>query len=95
MNEQKQKHTPGPWEVGPEGQVRAMTGRQICDPRQWTSEGQANASLIAAAPELLAALRVLVNAAYESANHHSFTPFYLTELAVANAAIAKAEGGVL
>ncbi len=64
-------HTPGPWEYGkyhPSGPNRfghfdiTQTGEMYIHARSFASgpesEGQANARLIAAAPELLAALRM-------------------------------------
>lgn len=42
--------------------------------------------------ELLSALSLLVNAAYEDANKKQFAPFHASELAAANIAIAKSKG---
>ena len=60
------KHTPGPWAVGPDLEVfYAPNGAPITRPLRLTSmdgrteEDVANAKLIAAAPELLAALEGL------------------------------------
>ena len=69
------KHTPGPWRVvvgpkynshitatngfaGPGGIINVTLPRSIAFPS--SAEGQANARLIAAAPEMLAALRAFV-----------------------------------
>jgi hypothetical protein len=52
------KHTPGPWHVANGVQIRGQRD-QIA--RVWmmrNGEGSANARLIAAAPEMLAALRL-------------------------------------
>lgn len=52
-------HTPGPWEVFDEINVRAVNGinRYICT---CSGNARANAHLIAAAPDLLAALEAVV-----------------------------------
>jgi len=60
MNKQKMSHTHGPWEV-----FDSHTGIYILDSAEqaavcrleWCLEAEANARLIAAAPELLAALK--------------------------------------
>ena len=60
------KHTPGPWEVerslnGDYSVRHTATGNHpICDVFYVTETGQANASLIAAAPDLLAACKALL-----------------------------------
>ena len=87
------KHTPGPWHVGGlQGTGRAAIvyspdGYSICDcksyhgKREW-SEMEANARLIAAAPDLLAALEYWFDSNADS-----------KKLAgMARAAIAKAKG---
>lgn len=73
------KHTPGPWQVGAGGNAHAnrvwtadmrpivnlcsmSTGIAMYDP-----EAQANARLIAAAPELLEVVRELIEAGHEDA----------------------------
>ena len=86
------KHTPGPWAVGPDLEVfYAPNGAPITRPLRLTSlvgrteEDVANAKLIAAAPELLAALEGLTEG-----------PLSLNELnelmADAREVIAKAKG---
>lgn len=58
----KTKHTPGPWEAAKKGypttRIEASTGQIICDVNSihFSGTGEANAKLIAAAPELLEAL---------------------------------------
>lgn len=83
-------HTPGPWEVSMGEDVRAENGRwvakmysqgSISDAARIVAESEANARLIAAAPELLAALKGMLDP-------DGYTPV----LAIARAAIAKAEG---
>jgi len=99
-------HTPGPWRistldartVGPERDLTAhgTTVTQLQAVARVTERGiesDANARLIAAAPELLAALKAIVAVLQKEApgtrlNHHS----YDTIGAQAHAAIAKAEG---
>jgi hypothetical protein len=55
------KHTPGPWNVSfcDDDEVRSDDGRLLCVtvPLGFDVEEKANARLIAAAPELLAALQ--------------------------------------
>lgn len=101
------KHTPGPWSIK-RGTITweivsesEYVGRVYSTSRSEDisddAEGVANAALIAAAPDLLAALRgVIRSAAYESGQAEPS----LRELTVgikyldaARAAIAKAEGG--
>jgi hypothetical protein len=82
------EHTPGPWWVGPhyKSDVESSEGRITeCRPMQ-TPRAIANAHLIAAAPELLAALKKAVTALdYEGFGTDDF-----------RAVVAKAEGdGVL
>ena len=63
-------HAPGPWEIGPDGRsIKNVYGSRSCDDSQlWpvrvTGRGVnqlANARLIAAAPELLDALKDMVD----------------------------------
>ena len=89
------KHTPGPWDAlkGRDGNIRGIKGRhgpEIVNVINWngisspaSSVGQANARLIAAAPELLEACMA---AAEYDALLDDFT------LASLRAAIAKATG---
>jgi hypothetical protein len=90
-------HTPGPWRAQPESnnyQVRVYEGPcSRCVADVWGDCDElayhvhANASLIAAAPDLLAALKALVED-----GRCSTYPADDGLLAVADAAIAKAEG---
>ena len=98
----KMSHTPGPWirdrESGFDCDVRAANGRKIAsvnvqcmaktkqqfDGRK--SENEANALLIAAAPELLEALKMIANA-----ENSALDLAYCK--GIARAAIAKATGG--
>ena len=105
------KHTPGPWswaETSSSMNMPCLTSPsgEICnfgdDTQYYPTEGippnEANARLIAAAPELLEAAK-LVLAWYEAEDNHAGTDFYQriqmcrdSEAAV-RAAIAKATGG--
>jgi len=91
------KHTPGPWKAIPcpspmdksafgVAAVEPMRGR-IDSSLQGMTE--ANARLIAAAPDLLEACKQLVNAAYKPCGHQ-YDCICAGDLA--RAAIAKAEG---
>lgn len=95
MSREAMKHTPGPWVVDPA--VRQgftvyapkegfIVGTQDEEGRYGAIESEANARLIAAAPDLLEALKELVAAA-DGVNAGP-----LTWLAKARAAIAKATG---
>jgi hypothetical protein len=91
------KHTQGPWEVTSANRpfeylevMGSQDGRIVCG-MEWTDNAstqarhEANARLIAAAPELLEALKEIVDSLKD-------TPVYSHSLAVALATIAKAEG---
>lgn len=84
-----QAHTPGPWRVDPKAALRivaagndtvASAGCQSSLRNEW----EANAHLIAAAPDLLAALKAFVAA---GDGHYEFEDKWLA----AHAAITKAE----
>lgn len=87
------QHTPGPWELTGRTTIRTRAlvpniGRQLIAHVHWR-DGRANADLIAAAPEMLDALRQCVIAlAHASAND----PTYDAAYKAADAAIAKAMG---
>lgn len=98
-------HTPGPWEydgltpahnhpaiMDPTGTIQlahVLTGRNLEGKRVDEFEADANARLIAAAPELLAALRLFLGLMDLAAPAIKGEPEYKA----ARAAIAKAEGG--
>lgn len=91
------KHTPGPWHVDGDnvfGQCENWFGYLICEPLGGTPEqAQANAALIAAAPDLLATLEEIVDchaALTRQVGHNDDTAVCLV---AARAAIAKAKGG--
>lgn len=97
-------HTPGPWRVsklGGEPMVYGPQGAQIVNMRDalvFADENEANARLIAAAPELLAVLQSFVNAWAEQidkdkeVNGSDAVDFIAGYLDDARAAIAKAKG---
>ncbi|MBU6336083.1 MAG: hypothetical protein KGS47_16970 [Chloroflexi bacterium] len=90
------KHTPGPWAAhdkaayGTSITNGSITGQYIADVQMYRGltldEYKANVRLIAAAPDLLASLRVFVERAWSSCR------FSDAEVAAARAAIAKATG---
>lgn len=91
------KPRPGPWELypvtGKSGKnklaLRAYAGRHICDISIYDDEDAADARLIAAAPELLAALKLLSAEEWRDDDD----PILISAREQARAAIAKAEGG--
>ena len=94
-------HTPGPWEVEGDQIVTTDAGIPICstplaDEIAWggpdlINEVEANARLIAAAPDLLATVKLLIERACPHPDE--MTPEEYAALESARAAIAKAEGG--
>ena len=91
-----QQHTPGPWTGEPAGEAMGIATFQVATLRDanGVSEvtarpvfGEANARLIAAAPELLAALKVIVLTPGILAHLEATDPMALDQ---ARAAIAKA-----
>ena len=96
----KTKYTPGPWSVHCGDLVVSHSGRAIADceatpygdrPAPPNSEDAANARLIAAAPDLLEALKTCEGniSSLNGAHPSIFGPW----LKVVREAIAKAEGG--
>lgn len=91
----KAKHTPGPWAVIPQpcrkGFKFAVCGEEFwpaaifSDGRENAGTAEANANLIASAPELLDALRYMV----DNAEAAGWSGLMLRD---ARAAISKAEG---
>jgi len=101
MSKEKQNHTPGPWTHDEAQDFRICVFTEgpedpICDVRchdgsSSGEHGEANARLIAAAPELLSALHI----AKHYADCHDLATAdekVREDLEVINAAIAKAEG---
>jgi hypothetical protein len=100
-------HTLGPWEISDRPRKSFASGELmyhvdgpeiLFDYEDWGYSRQ-SASLIAAAPELLEALRVFVSCSLPVSTEidergHRWTEAYLDQaLPIARAAIAKAEGG--
>ena len=85
-------HTSGPWEVlhGPEWEGFTVSGlRLVAKVHEWgfNGEAEANARLIAAAPELLAALEDIV-----ASSDANCGDSLMNAIQAALAAIAKAKG---
>lgn len=97
------EHTPGPWTTAEYDDRLMINGVRgfVCTMDQPTGpEQQANASLIAAAPDLLAALKNVVADIldYERINNLAPSPgkkYCWQSVAQADAAIAKAESRAL
>jgi len=88
------KHTSGPWRALPDGTIVAGPNGTHVAYTANTGMGRAfapNAALIAAAPELLAAL-VMVRDADDDCIRDGFEPMPRTPRAKIDAAIAAAEG---
>ena len=90
------KHTPGPWHVHMKHLIKCDAGLVIADVERTASHiikpaRVANAHLIAAAPELLDAARMMADLVDDLLVQAGAN--YADELAAARAAIAKAEGG--
>lgn len=97
----KPTHTPGPWEVNfgmrpPRVWAALAPEAAICDMPRWAIENwderSANARLIAAAPDLLAALKAFVNDARFAIISDGGAEAANEMLWRARAAIAAAEG---
>lgn len=101
------KHTPGPWEFktaanGDNGILAEGTGvfaEAFAEIRHGgenaRDEALANARLIAAAPDLLAALKALRLQALQSTVNDRANEWGMEALGLARCAISKAEGTVL
>jgi len=92
------KHTPGPWRIkwgenifgGERLVANAGSHQQNFDTEKAAAENKANARLIAAAPDLLEALKAVVTE--DGKGWTNLTVGSDSTLAAAVAAIAKAEG---
>ena len=97
---ERAEHTAGPWKRSDYGQIVAPDGKDVCfrsvttmcsGSEESIAESEANTDLIAAAPDLLAALiraREAVNAIVLSTHSVSFD----ADLRAIDAAISKATG---
>jgi hypothetical protein len=98
--EEAMSHTPGPWhaEFGPQGGYVISDderGHTVCLRSPWPmrmGESEANARLIAAAPDLLSALEALVNGPGEGRVSPSEPDSFERRIDRARRAIAKAKG---
>lgn len=101
---EKAAHTPGPWSlIGTELkrtehdepyaviQTRRGLAIDIIAPGAMADEHMANARVMAAAPDLVAALKAMV-ALYDNGTRNIVGASVLAKLAAADAAINKAEG---
>ena len=89
------QHTPGPWVVDPESPTWVEDGNGCCLAKTGYGDDEgdrANARLIAAAPDMLAALRALHDNIAEYAKINNLGGFDNHDMRQARAAIAKAEG---
>lgn len=88
------KHTPGPWRYEKRSDRVIYAGDEslFCDMRYypWCSANEADWPLVAAAPELLDALRRVIELAEGGFNYRDIA--WQSAHAEARAAIAKAEG---
>lgn len=99
------QHTPGPWRTGDAGltvfgpktdEPAPVTIALLPNPSPRVSpdERRANARLIAAAPDLLAALYVALPFVMDAEDDPTFKPGYVAgRIKEIRAAIARAEGG--
>lgn len=92
------KHTPGPWSYDSEGYVYGgeqgliITDPSCSNPDISADQNEANARLIAAAPELLTALENVIQFHYGNKGLRGECD-HIGWVRVARAAIAKATGG--
>ena len=102
MTTQTTKHTPGPWKVnanvGKRGELGIVADAAPCviahgmSEKHWPEIAQANAALIAAAPEMLTALQTCLEY-FESVPECEITPSEEAYLAATKAA-QKATGEI-
>ncbi len=88
------KHTPGPWTHGPESRdICGPDDESVASAATWRPESEevANARLIAAAPELLAALETLLTAVDDAVDVEAQASWQ-GAATDAEIAIAKAKG---
>lgn len=90
------KHTPGPWHISDNGEEFGIYPPDGISPIgfvDYGNSGDANAKLIAAAPDMLATLKSVRSAIVEKAPDTLWADLIGTAVDVIDAAIAKAEGG--
>lgn len=90
------KHTPGPWQVVSGGiSVDGADGSLICSMTEYkkpTPRQQANARLIAAAPELLEAVKAIAECCDEDYHVRGDSSRLVEIRGIARLALRKAEG---
>lgn len=94
MTEQKISHTPGPWFAGTGwvGAGEIKEGRVVCRVDNFPyAASEANLQLIAAAPELLAALETCLQALIVHDQYAEYD-WHNKQIGQATAAIRKAKG---
>jgi len=89
------KHTPGPWACPHGARIYGADSHLVAETafeHRGTTETEANAALMAAAPEMLSALIAILDDA--SSTHPKFTLDYKVKqcAGIARAAIARATG---
>ena len=87
MKNEKSKHTPGPWVIDNDNVIYQEGTSEPIASAAPTADEKANAALIAAAPDLLAALESCSDALNTEAGG-----LYKARIDQARAAIAKAKG---
>lgn len=92
----KTEHTPGPWHIGKDTRIIGANSQRVavCDNNEATP-GLVNAALIAAAPELLAALNGILPFIAQSSASEGGAVKYSAAVRAADAvraAIARARG---
>lgn len=92
MSERAMSHTPGPWDVSAVDRRTVVCGNgdAIADVHKWRDTDDAR--LIAAAPDLLAALKLAIPDLYNYDSDRNYEGLPNAAIEAAEAAIAKAEG---
>lgn len=91
------KHTPGPWSINEYGTIKTPDGNTllvegVALPSRSTAESIANTRLIAAAPELLQVVDLLIQYDEHDETEQSGAELWDEVMRLAHAAKAKAEG---
>lgn len=91
MNNTKSKHTPGPWYIDETYGLIMWQDKEVAAIHAGRNgDARANAALIAAAPDLLAACEIILT---NSSTLDLSNPYHKAIQDAAFAAIAKAKGG--